>query len=160
VPSAPILFAGAISQLSPPGRIQPVENFATEPFDTVYEAATLAVQRGGDLHVLFEAIMSLKATGTTKRRACEIAHRLNIQAISLIDQERQLALGFKWLYSRARCISDFQDSYQVAQDKAHAAAEGKKYDIAKGMYLNGKWTHPGREDGCKCVTQTFIEGFE
>jgi hypothetical protein len=32
VPSTTILFAGEISQLSPPAWIQPIQNFATEPF--------------------------------------------------------------------------------------------------------------------------------
>ena len=58
-----------------------------------------------------------------------------------------------WLYSGAPCGD-------AEQDEAHRAANGKPYSANNGMLLNGKWTRPGREEGCKCVSKSLIEGLD
>ena len=42
---------------------------------------------------------------------------------------------------------------------SHVAASGKRYDVAKGMYLDGVWTWPGHEINCRCVSKAVIPGF-
>jgi hypothetical protein len=37
-------------------------------------------------------------------------------------------------------------------------ANGKKYDIAKGMYLDGEWLQPGQAVNCRCLAKPIIHG--
>jgi hypothetical protein len=46
------------------------------------------------------------------------------------------------------------------QDAAHKSANGKFFLISEGMFLSGKWTWPGREEGCRCVSKSMIAGFD
>jgi hypothetical protein len=40
-----------------------------------------------------------------------------------------------------------------------AFANGKLFEISTGMFLNGKWTWPGVEPGCRCISKSVIPGF-
>jgi hypothetical protein len=77
---------------------------------------------------------------------------------SLDVRARQLELGITeavWLYSGAPCeINPKKPTGH--QDEAHKNANGKRYKISDGMYLDGKWTWPGYEDGCRCVSRSVI----
>ncbi|MFZ0495876.1 MAG: hypothetical protein WBD78_03270 [Methylocella sp.] len=123
-------------------------------FDMIYDAALRSISAGGALHILYQALMTID--GTSKRRAEDISRSLNNKATATIQAEGQEQLGIKyaiWLYSGAPCGS-------AEQDAAHKAANGKPYLVNKGMLLNGRWTRPGREDGCKCVSKPMIVGFD
>jgi hypothetical protein len=49
---------------------------------------------------------------------------------------------------------------EVQRDAAHCAANGKRYEISKGLFVDGKWTWPGVDEGCKCVSRSIIPGLE
>jgi uncharacterized protein with gpF-like domain len=123
-------------------------------FEMVYDAALRSISAGRALHILYETLMTID--GMSKRRAEGISRSLNNKATALIQAEEQERLGIKyaiWLYSGASCGG-------AEQDAAHKAANGKPYRANKGMLLNGQWTWPGREDGCKCVSKSVIVGFD
>jgi hypothetical protein len=129
-------------------------------FDRIYDAALRSISAGRDLSTLYNVLLDLNINGMTKRRAGEIAHLLNNKATGLMNRERQEALGIKqalWLYSGAPCEID--PKRPTGQDAAHRAANGKPFDISRGMFLNGKWTWPGVEPGCRCVSKSVIRGF-
>jgi hypothetical protein len=48
----------------------------------------------------------------------------------------------------------------IDDDIAHKAANGQKYDPDKGMLMNGKWSWPGQERGCRCLAKSVIPGFD
>jgi hypothetical protein len=123
-------------------------------FDIIYDAALRSISAGRALHILYQALMTMDGMG--KRRAEEISRSLNNKATALIQAEGQERLGIKyavWLYSGAPCGG-------AEQDAAHKAANGKPYPVNKGKLLNGQWTRPGYEDGCKCVSKSMIVGFD
>ncbi len=129
----------------------------------IYEAALRSILAGRDLHVLSAALMIID--GMTKGRAAELALSLNNKATALIDRERQASLGIshaKWMYSNAPCMKD--PSRPVAadarQNSAHRSANGKQYEIGKGLFVDGKWTWPGAEEGCKCSSRAILPGLE
>ena len=133
-------------------------------FEQVYDATIGSISAGRDLHLLFDALMQLNIVGITEARAAEIARHLNNRATSLMQRERQTALGMThgiWLYSGAPCIVDLErpSDRDIRQDAAHKAADRKEFQVAKGMFLNGKWTWPGADPGCKCVSRSKIAGF-
>jgi uncharacterized protein with gpF-like domain len=129
-------------------------------FDKIYEAALHSIAAGRDLSVLYSALMHMNISGMTKGRASEIARTLNDKATALMTQGRQEALGITqavWLYSGAPC--EINPKAPTGQDTAHRAANGKPFDVSKGMLLNGKWTWPGVEPGCRCVSKSVVPGF-
>lgn len=141
-----------------------LEEIDKNNFQKVYDAALLSISAGRDLRLLFDVLMQTNINGMTKRRAGQIASLLNNRATALMQRARQEALGIaqaKWLYSGAPCklnpkIPSDQDN---RQDAAHRFANGKSFYINKGMFLDDKWTWPGVEPGCRCVTKPIIPGF-
>ncbi|HEY5305172.1 MAG TPA: hypothetical protein VIJ52_00695 [Pseudolabrys sp.] len=133
-------------------------------FDQVYDAALRSITAGRDLHVLYSALVQMNIGGMTKRRAEDIARLLNNKATALMQRTRQAAVGItqaKWLYSGAPCkINPKAPSDQdKRQDAAHRAANGKIFEISKGMFLDGKRTWPGVEPGCRCASMPVVAGF-
>ena len=129
----------------------------------IYQAALRSVSAGRDLNVLFLALMKIE--GMSKGRAAEIARSLNDEAMAIINRERQTSLGIthaKWMYANAPCMKNpsHPSAAEIQQDSAHHAANGKRYEISKGLFLEGKWTWPGVEEGCKCVSRSVLPGLE
>lgn len=145
--------------------IKEAKEFDESNFQQIYDAALQSISRGGDLATLFNVIMKLNLPGMTKQRAGEISRSLNFKATALMQQDRQVLAGIKhavWLYSGAPCQMNPKtpSAKDICQDAAHKAANGKWYEVAKGMLLNGRFTLPGREDGCKCSSRPIIPGFD
>ncbi|MHB8390522.1 MAG: hypothetical protein ACYDBH_13235 [Acidobacteriaceae bacterium] len=131
-----------------------IEGISPEHFGKVYDAAVRSVTAGRDLQLLMVAIMQLNIPGITRKRAGQIAHSLNNKATAVITRERQTSLGITqaiWRYSGAPCEIDPRNP-SGTQDAAHEAANNQLYEVSKGMFLDGKWTWPGYEDGCRCVS--------
>lgn len=129
----------------------------------IYEAALRSILAGRDLRVLSATLMKIE--GMTKGRAAELALSLNKKATALIGRERQASLGIThaiWMCSNAPCMRD--PSHPVAadvqQDSAHRAANGGKYEISKGLFVDSKWTWPGVEEGCKCSSRPVLPSLE
>lgn len=128
--------------------------------DRVYQAAVRSISAGRDLRELHDTLMQLNIGGMTKRRAAEIARFLNNSATALMYRQREEAIRIKqarWLYSGASCEID--PKKPTGQDASHRAANGKLFDVSKGMLLNGNWTLPGAEPGCRCVSKSIVPGF-
>ncbi len=91
--------------------------------------------------------------GVTKRRAAFIARDQNNKATAVFERTRHVEIGVTeaiWLHSAGGKVPRPE----------HVAFSGKKYDIRKGAYLEGKWTWPGVEINCRCVSKPVIPGFE
>ena len=129
-------------------------------FQAIYNAALRGISAGSDLSIIFNAVMEAKIEGMTKRRASQIALLINKKSSALMTKNKCLSIGIteaKWLYSGAPCSE--VNSKDRRQDEAHKAANGKIYKIKKGLFINGKWTYPGWDEGCGCVAIPVIEGF-
>jgi hypothetical protein len=137
-----------------------LEGVNRDHFDQVYDAALRSISAGRDLGLLCNVLMQINIDGMTKQRAGEIARLLNNKATALMTRERQGSLGIKqarWLYSGAPC--ELSPKKPTGQDAAHRAANGKLFDVSTGMLLNGKWTWPGVEPGCRCISKSVVPGF-
>jgi SPP1 gp7 family putative phage head morphogenesis protein len=89
--------------------------------------------------------------GVTQRRATLIARNQNNMATATVCRARQQDLGIKraiWMHSSAG----------RHPRPEHVAANGKEYDVDKGMWLEQRWTWPGREINCRCVSRSIIPG--
>lgn len=109
-----------------------------------------SVQTGRDLGQLSKDLRN--EFGVTRRRAHLIARDQNNKATSALTKVRQDECGIEEAYWR--------HSHAGKHPRpTHVAADGKKYKIAKGMYLDGKWTYPGFEINCKCFSQSVVPGY-
>jgi hypothetical protein len=132
-------------------------------FDAIYEAALLSVSRGRYAAVLYDAIMKLNIPTMTKERASEICRRLNNKATSLMNRQKSVSIGITeaiWMHSGAPChVNPRKPTARDAQrDNAHRAADGKRYNISKGMRIGGRYVHPGDAPGCKCASRSVLPG--
>jgi hypothetical protein len=129
----------------------------------IYNAALGMIEAGENTPVLYNAL--LKLDGMTTGRASEITRILASKAKALTEQESRARLGIThaiWMYANAPCMVNPSHPTDAdrKQDAAHKAANGKRFEIGKGLLINGEWTLPGRGNGCKCVSRSVIPGLE
>ena len=129
----------------------------------VYDAALAMIEAGGNMPLLYNVLLELN--GMSTGRAGEITRTLLFKAMALTEQERRTRLGIihaTWMYANAPCMSNPSHPTDAdrKQDAAHQAANGKRFEIGKGLLIDGVWTLPGRGVGCKCVSRSVIPGLE
>jgi len=141
-------------------RINEFEDLPEGKQAQIFDAAVVMAERGSDLHHLATALIDL---GVPKGRASYISRYLANRSTALMNVARMRDSGLtegKWLYSGARCYATSAPSIvQLAMDDAHRIANGKKFPLDKGVKINGVWTFPSLEPGCKCVTIAVVSGF-
>jgi len=133
--------------------------------EAIYDTALRSVSAGGDLHTLHRTLLGLGIGGMTRSKASAIAMRVNKRATTLMNKSQQQSLGIeyaRWMYSGAPCMANPKKPTpaDIEQDKAHRAANGLRFKVSEGMLLSGKWTWPGNEDGCLCVSRSIIPGLD
>jgi hypothetical protein len=131
----------------------------------VYELALRSIVGRRDLYSFCTEMMDMHIEGMTRSRAAEIGMSLANKAGAIIERERQASLGIthaKWRYANASCMKDpsHPSAAEVQRDAAHRAANGKRYEVSKGLFVDGKWTWPGVEEGCKCGSRSILPGSE
>jgi len=144
--------------------VDEIESATDSQHEAIYDAALRSASAGRDLHALYAALMELGIHGMTKSRASAIATHINNKATSLMNATQQQSLGIeyaRWLYSGAPCMTNPKrpTPEDICRNAAHKAADGKRFRISEGLFLDGKWTWPGREEGCRCVSKSLVPGF-
>lgn len=110
-----------------------------------------SVMKGADMATLTAELQ--QAYGVSHRRAALIARDQNHKAKAVIENTRRQELGITqaiWQHSGAG----------KEPRPEHVAFNGKVFDLAKGAYLEGKWTLPGMEINCRCTSRAIIPGFD
>ena len=128
-----------------------IKSIASQHLTEVEGLVMRSVSQGRKLDELSKELQ--ERYGVTKRRAALIARDQNNKATASMNRVRQQELGITeaiWMHSHGG----------KHPRPSHMDADGKKYDIAKGMYLDGKWVWPGTEINCRCVSKSVIPGFE
>lgn len=128
-----------------------IKSIAAEHLQEVQGMVMRSVTQGRDLEGLVEDLQ--KRYGVTKRRAAFIARDQNNKATATITRVRQQGLGIKqakWRHSRGG----------KHPRKSHQEADGKAYDVDKGMLIDGEYIRPGELPNCRCVAISIIPGFD
>lgn len=103
--------------------------------------------RGRDLQ---EITTELKTRyGITQRRAVLIARDQSNKLNAVTAQARRQELGITeaiWQHSHGG----------KEPRKSHVAANGRKFEIAKGCLIDGKYILPGEEINCRCVSRSVL----
>lgn len=128
-----------------------IKSIAAEHLQEVQGMVMRSVTQGRDLQGLVEDLQ--KRYGITKRRAAFIARHQNNKATATITRVRQQGLGIKqakWRHSRGG----------KHPRKSHQDADGKAYDVDKGMLIDDEYIRPGELPNCRCVAISIIPGFD
>ncbi len=128
-----------------------IRSIASKHIADVEALVMRSVAAGRDLGALAGELED--TYNVTKGRAALIARHQNNTATAHLLRARHIELGVKeakWLHSTGG----------RKPRPEHVAFSGKTYEIAKGAYLEGKWTWPGVEINCRCVSVPIIPGFE
>ncbi len=112
-----------------------------------------SVAAGRDLGTLAKDLQ--KSYGVTKKRAALIARDQNNKATATVVRARQIEVGITqavWHHSHAG----------KEPRPTHVKMEGKKYDVAEGMWdpAVGEHIFPGQLINCRCTSSSVIPGFE
>lgn len=124
-----------------------ITSLGTEYLQKVQQATWSAVANGYDLAQLNKELK--KIDGISDRRAKTISINQGAQAHAIIERERRKEAGITeaiWLHSHAG----------KTPRQSHVKANGKVFDITKGLYLDGKWVLPGQEINCRCGSKSII----
>jgi hypothetical protein len=131
----------------------------------IYELALRFIVGRRDFYSFCTEMMNLHIEGMTRSKAAEIGRSLANKAGAVINRERQASLGIThaiWMYPNAPCMKDPRrpSATDVQQNSAHRLANGRRYEISKGLFVNGKWTWPGTEEGCTCTSRSVLPELE
>lgn len=128
-----------------------IRSIAQQYLSRVENTVWRSVNAGYDMGRLAKELK--KDFAVSGRRAAFIARDQTNKAKAAIEKARRLELGITeaiWMHSHAG----------KEPRKSHVAADGKRFNIAKGMYLDGKWVQPGEEINCRCTSRAVIKGFD
>ena len=128
-----------------------IKSIAEKHLSSVEGAVMRSVQEGRDLGALTKELA--ETYGVTRRRAAFIAKTQNNMATATLTKTRQKELGV----TKARWLHSAGGKHPRPE---HVKFSGKTYDVDKGAWLEGKWTWPGREINCRCVSVPIIPGFD
>lgn len=128
-----------------------IKSVAQQHLTDVEQIVMRSVARGRDLHTLTNELRT--RYNLTRNRAALIARDQNNKATSTLQAARQQNLGIVegiWKHSHAGKVPR----------PSHVKADGQRFELAKGMYLDGKWVMPGEEINCRCTWQPVIPGLD
>ena len=141
--------------------IQNIPEIDDDHFDAVYNAALKSIQAGRNLGVRNQALLQMKIKGVDKARAKEITTQLHSRATSTMNTDKARAIGVvhaTWVYSGAPCMINPRkpSAADFRQNKSHQAADGQRFELGKGLKIEGRWLMPGTEPGCRCAYRSII----
>ena len=125
-----------------------IKSIGVDYFERVQQQVWSGVASGYDLGQIAKDLS--KAYGISDRRAKNIARDQGAKAHAVIERERRKEAGITqavWLHSHAGKVPR----------PSHVKANGKVFDIEKGLYLDGVWTLPGVQINCKCGSMAVID---
>ena len=134
-----------------------IKSIPQEYFKRVEYDIMSTVTEGQDMQALSDKLS--KGYGITRRRAIMIAYDQTNKITEKFDRANKIELGLfqaEWKHSHA----------PQEPRPSHLAADGKTYDIRKGMYIveknkKGKvifrgWCHPAQRPNCNCFSRTIL----
>ena len=124
-----------------------IKSIPAQYLDRVEGAVMRGYTAGRDLEAITKELRSIYPI--TARRAALIARDQSNKANGVVNRARQLELGI------TKAI--WQHSHAGKQPRpSHVKADGKEYEIVKGMYLDGEWVLPGQLVNCRCSSRPVL----
>lgn len=128
-----------------------IKSISSEFFKNIEGSVMRSVSQGRDLGGLTKELE--QTYGVTHRRAAFIASSQNNMATANMLRVRQTELGIvdaRWRHSAGG----------RHPRPEHVAANGKRYKISEGMFLEGVWTWPGIRPRCRCISVSILPALD
>lgn len=125
-----------------------IKSVGSQYLDNVRAAVWSSVKDGYDLESLIKQLKHID--GVTDRRAKIIAKDQVAKVNQDFEDARCEELGITeaiWLHSHAG----------KQPRPSHVKANGTRYNIKQGLYLDGAWTWPAFQINCRCRKKLIIE---
>lgn len=104
---------------------------------------------GRDLKTITDELQN--RYGVTRRRAITISRDQSNKLNATVTQARRVELGLfeaEWVHSHAGKVPR-PSHVRAGKDKA-------KFDVRKGLLLDGQWLLPGQAINCRCSSRTIL----
>ncbi|WP_027815215.1 phage head morphogenesis protein [Paraburkholderia bannensis] len=145
------LVSNTVLQASVRENVSLIQSIQSEYATDVEGIVMRSVTAGRDLSYVTEQLQ--QRFGVTRRRAQLIATDQNNKATAQMARVRQLGMGIK----KARWL-------HVGGGKnprhSHVQANGKVFDLDKGLKIDGEYIFPGELINCGCVGAPLIPGVD
>jgi uncharacterized protein with gpF-like domain len=145
------LVTNTVMQASIQENVSLIRSIQSEYATEVEGLVMRSVTAGRDLSYLTDQLQ--ERYGVTRRRAKSIAGGQNNKATAQMARARQLSIGVK----KARWL-------HVGGGKnprhSHVEANGKVFDLSKGLKIDGEYIFPGEKINCGCVGAPIIPGVD
>lgn len=145
------LLTNTVTQALTRENVSLIQSIQSEYATEVEGLVMRSITTGRDVGYLVEQLE--ERFGVTRRRAKLIANDQNNKATAQMARARQLSLGVtkaRWLH--------------VGGGKnprpSHVAANGKVFDLSKGLKIDGEYVFPGELINCGCVGAPIIPGVD
>lgn len=125
-----------------------IKSIPTEYLAQVSKYTWAAVEGGFDLKTLTDNLDHAYHIGRNRAKLIAVDQANKVH--SVMEQARRKELGIKkaiWRHSAAA----------KEPRKSHVAANGKMFDIDKGMLIDGEYILPGQKIRCGCTSRAIIE---
>ncbi len=125
-----------------------IKSIPTEYLADVSKLVWSAVEGGFDLKTLTDNLDHAYHIG---RNRCKlIARDQSVKVHAVMEQARRQEIGIK------RAIWRHSSAAKVPR-ASHVAANGKIFDVDKGMWIEGEYILPGEKINCGCTSRAIIE---
>lgn len=126
-----------------------IKSIGTQYLSKVEQSVWASVKGGFDLSTLAKELSH--SYNITENRAALIARDQGAKANAVIEMARRKELGITkavWLHSGGG----------REPRQSHVKANGKEFEVDKGLYLDGRFTMPAELVNCRCVSRSVIDG--
>ena len=130
-----------------------IKSIAEEHLAAVRGHVMRSVSQGRDLKDLVKALE--EQFGVTRSRAELIARDQNNKATAALVKLRQQEAGIR----KARWVHSGAGKHPRPEHVAFSQGRlgGPIYNVDKGAFLEGKWTWPGVEISCRCISRPIVD---
>jgi uncharacterized protein with gpF-like domain len=145
------LVSNTVMQASVQENVSLIRSIQSEYATEVEGLVMRSVTAGRDLSYLTDQLQ--ERYGVTRRRAKLIAGDQNNKATAQMARVRQLSLGVtkaRWLH-----VGGGKNPRH-----SHVEANGKVFDLTKGLKIDGEYIFPGELINCGCVGAPIIPGVD
>ncbi|WP_413194559.1 phage minor head protein [Pararobbsia alpina] len=145
------LITNNVLQASVAENVSLIKSIQEQYFTQVEGLVMRSITAGRDLKTLTDELEQRYCIA--RRRAKFIANDQNNKATAQMARVRQQSLGCK----KARWRHTGGGKHPR---ESHVAADGKIFDLNKGLYIDGKWIFPGELPNCGCIGEPIIPGVD
>ncbi|MDE1010003.1 MAG: phage minor head protein [Paraburkholderia fungorum] len=145
------LLTNTVTQALTRENVSLIKSIQSEYATEVEGLVMRSITTGRDLSTLTDQLQ--ERFGITRRRAILISSDQNNKATAQMARARQLSLGCtkgRWLH-----VGGGKNPRH-----SHVEANGKVFDLAKGLKIDGEYIFPGELINCGCVGAPIIPGVD